>query len=1009
MKPVRKSCQLRPEVLKGELSDAIFAADFGKILEENAPDVYQDAEIFFRNTHPAAPLKKVATTIFDRLSDENEAGAIIRLSTGFGGGKTHTLIALWHLAKNIQQSTLGTELVPAPGRPKSVAVAGADGKLPGSVLYRDYGTIKTHSLWADIAYHLGGEVGYNKMSQVDNTEKVPDAGSIRQILPADKPVLILLDEIPVYMAKLSDKGRRSLLSFLDSLMSEIGARRQAALVITDTARQPSYRSESAELGRLVNGIVGRKASDFDPIGDESAQVIIRRLFEDLDQSAASVVSAEYFNAYKLISEEHACLLPPDASRSDYAEKIKYCYPFHPYLLEIAQNRLSALQDFQKSRGVLRLFARILRDIWENESDIELITAGDLNWTSDRIQSDLLQRLKRDNFKPAVDADIVKHAGKLDDDYSSDIHRRVASALLLESLPLNPNAAMDRADITLAVLRPSDVGTEPSNAMKRLDRIAWHIYEINGKFQFRYEPNANKIVEERAENMPIEDAKMSVRAYIQKYFSGHNFQLVAYPSSPNSVKNSTELKLVLCENEELAQSICDYQDNSNPQAVSLRAFRNAIFAIAPTPAEFEKAALTRRKLMAAEDVKNEQKKILTSREKGTPLLEQIEKMLPGLRKNSAIQSVRAFDRVIFQGRRPISIWEKYIVDDDVLSGIKDGQAQLMKLLKDEGLIYEISDTIDENLLMQLLKGATPSLEHEGAYPANAIHERALSSKRLRLLRDESPIRNSIIRDVNAGRLVVRLPNNDVYDQKGCVTGKADNRRRIDKKLSTLKLSADVLVAPSSAPCVADWIKITPTDNSDDFLTIAEAAKQKNTNEGTVISAISEERINYETRDGQKEVLVDEKFDKWEPVPSQPELFVIATTWEEAINYAQKRPLTKLTLKIDNIDFCNKLMVCAQPFNAESIKLSVIASGKLKDGGSINFKVDNVKFNSSLKPIDIAKRMLRGTADNPIFKAELVLDFESSGAMKTGSKFAQVREHGLNDVKLSAEFGEERYEN
>lgn len=999
MEAVRECCQLRPEVLKGELSDAIFAADFGKILEGNAPDVYQDAEIFFRNTHPAAPLKKVVSTIFDRLANEDEAGAIIRLSTGFGGGKTHTLIALWHLAKNIQQSKLGTELVPAASRPKSVAVVGADGKLPGSEVYRDYGGIKTHSLWADIAYHLGGEVGYNKIREVDDAEKVPDAGSIRQILP-DEPVLILLDEIPVYMAKLSDKGRRSLLSFLDSLMSEIGARRQALLVITDTARQLSYQEESVELGKLIYGVVGRKASDFDPIGDESAQVIIRRLFEDVDQSAASAVSAEYFNAYKRISDERSDLLPSVASRKDYAKIIANCYPFHPRLLDTAQNRLGALQDFQKSRGVLRLFARILRDVWENESDVELITAGDLDWTSDRIQSDLLQRLKRDNFKPAVDADVVGHAGKLDDDYSSDIHRRVASALLLESLPLNPNAAMDRAELTLAVLRPSNVGTEPSDAMKRLDKIAWHTYEINGKFQFRYEPNANKVVEEQAEKIPIEDAKMSVRASMQKYFSGHNFQLVAYPSSPNSVKDSTELKLVLCESEKLAQSICDYQDDSNPDAPSLRGFRNAIFAIAPTPAEFEKAALARRKLTAAEDVQKEQKRILTSKKKKTPLLEQIEKMLPGLRKNAAIQSVRAFDRVVFQGRRPISLEEKYMVNEKTLGGSKNGQAQLMKLLKDEGLIYEISDAIDENLLMQLLKGATPSLDHEGAYPANAIHERALSSKRLRLLHDESPIRNSIIRDVNAGKLVVRLPNNDVYDQKGCVTGKADNRHRTEKKLTTLKLSADVLVAPSSAPCVAEWIKITPPPEKVNLLTIADAAGIKYTDHDAVESAIAEGKINYKTDDdGQKMILNDEKFKLWKPGNGGRK----ATTWDEAINYAQSRPLTRLTLKIANVDFRDKLMACAQPFNAKSIKLSVLAGGKLKDGGTMNFKVDDVKFNTPLKPIDIAKRMLRGISDTAIFKAELALDFGSDGAMDTGSKFAQAREHGLNDVKLVAEFG------
>lgn len=147
MRPIRETCTPRPEVLKGDLEDAIFAADFGHIVEGIAATVYQDAETFFRNTHPAAPLKKVITTIFDRLAHPDDAGAVIRLSTGFGGGKTHTLIGLWHLAQQITNTTLGTELLPAAGRPKQVEVVGIDG---GKFL-------QTNSLWGDLALKLGGK------------------------------------------------------------------------------------------------------------------------------------------------------------------------------------------------------------------------------------------------------------------------------------------------------------------------------------------------------------------------------------------------------------------------------------------------------------------------------------------------------------------------------------------------------------------------------------------------------------------------------------------------------------------------------------------------------------------------------------------------------------------------------------------------------------------------------------------------------------------------------------
>ena len=123
---VLKACKPRKEVLKGDLDDAIFAADFGNLISGNAPKVYGIAKTFFQNTHPAQQLCKVVQTVFGRLADAKERGATVRLSTGFGGGKTHTLMALWHLAKNIGNSKLGTDLLPAAGRPRGVTVVAVD-------------------------------------------------------------------------------------------------------------------------------------------------------------------------------------------------------------------------------------------------------------------------------------------------------------------------------------------------------------------------------------------------------------------------------------------------------------------------------------------------------------------------------------------------------------------------------------------------------------------------------------------------------------------------------------------------------------------------------------------------------------------------------------------------------------------------------------------------------------------------------------------------------------------
>lgn len=969
MKPIYEACELRPEVLKGDLDDAIFGADFGHVIVGGAPGVYQTPEEFFKNTHPAVRLKKVVSTIFERLADPNEAGALVRLSTGYGGGKTHTLIALWHLANNAGNASLGTELLPAAGRPKKVAVAGVDGDKCGTNVCGRHDGIVARSLWGEIAYQLGGKEGLAKLEKekADDPEVVPDSSLIRSILPSDKPVIILLDEVVLYMAKLTERGRKALLSFINALISEVRARRQAVLVITDPADQMAYQKETAdladEMGKMeaaqgLDDVLGRKMTDFDPIGDESAQVIIRRLFVNVNRSAAEEASAEFYNAYQRVAAEYSDMLPTGIATTDYAKRILDCYPFHPRLLETAKDRLGAMQVFQKSRGTLRLFARILRDVWDTHADIPLISAGEINWESDRIQADLLRRLGKDNFMPSVDADVIRHAGQLDADYETDIHRRVASALLLESLPLNANAAMDKKDITLATLRPSDVGNEPGEAIDRIVSVCWHTYknDTGDKFQFRYDPNANKIIEEALENVLVEDAKAGVRTLVLDYFKGQTFQLAGFQDSPSAVPDSDRLKLVLADSEGTAQAICDYEDDSDPNAKRPRRFRNAILAVAPTPSALDDAIKAHRWVMAAENVSKDHRD-------NKELTKQIRDIMPTIRKRAQISAYRAFNRVVFQGRPSVSLDEKYLVSEDSVMERPSGQANLKQFLDDTKRIYQPNDALDVDLLLDaIVKGSTPSLDHHGAYPASAVHERALSSDKVRLMRDGTPIINSIIKAVGAGKLVARLPNGDVYDSKGSLTGAAGNRKRNeDKRLSTLKLESDVFVAPAKAECVPAWIK---TD---------------------------EEEEQPPDDGGGGGVFVPDR--------------ITAGNWDDAIGYAAKRPMYSLKLKATKPDTARTLTGIAQPFGAQSLKLSVSTVGNLKEGGEVRFMAEGVKYNSNVKPIDTASTLMRAMEDGSSFDAELAMDFGESGTKGAASKLEGAKDNASGEVEVAAEFGKE----
>lgn len=961
---VLNSCKPRKEVLKGDLDDAIFAADFGDLISGKAPKVYGDARTFFQNTHPAKQLCKVIQVVFERLADPKEAGATLRLSTGFGGGKTHTLMALWHLAKNINNPSMGIEILPAAGRPHSVTVVAVDLGKAGYPIFSQYGKVKIHSLWGDIAFQLGGEKALKMLGEADHPERQPIEPLITKWFPSG-PVLILLDEIVVYMAALSEQGQGNLLAFLNKLASVVSKRPQTVLVVTDPADQRAYAKQAQKIGDAkmaaaikLDDIFGRKMTDFDPIGDEAAKVIVRRLFEKVDPSGAQSASAAYHSLYERVLREYPGCLPPDASTSAYAKKIVECYPFHPRLMETAQGRLGALQEFNKSRGTLRLFARIIRTIWESGQDLELIKAGDVDWSSPRIQADLLHRLNRDNFKAAIGADIEKHARELDGGHGRGIHVRVASALLLESIPMQSNSGLDPAELTLTVLRPDEAGPEPSEALDRLVGVCWHTYPMPGGrgWQFRYEPNIIKQIEERMSDIPLEDARSRVLAEAQGYFQGPAFKLAAWPAGARQVPDSADLQLALCETEQLAKSVCEYSDDSNPQAPIPRRFRNAILAVTATPSALSAAIEKSQRLMAAESIEKEHR----SGEAGKLVRDQLQRIKPELLKQFRIQTCRAFDRVVFSGGLSYPIEEKYQVSDEQILQRAQGQSCLRRYLEEKGLIYAPGDTLDVGrFLKDVLPGATPLADQPGVYTARAIHERFLSAPNLRLVPDGAIVRQTLLKALAEGKIVIKLSDGRAYDRDGCVEGPPGRRRRIQGSLTTLALDDTVLIARSDNPLVSEWLKIEAPG---------------------------------EVGEGGKGVFLKP------PEPGK----VQALSWAKAIEYARERPLLKLDLIAPSPVSAHSLVSLAQPLGAETVMLSVSVDGELKDGGMASFRIENVKPAHSLKPLDIGQRIYAATGEGHSYEAILTLSFGEEGRTGLDSHLAKLAEEAPEEIKLNAYF-------
>jgi len=182
------TCKPRADVLAGDLKDAIFAADFGDVVSGHAgaPDVYRDPQLSFRNTHPARDLVCIVREVFGALANTKEPGLALRLSTGFGGGKTHTLLSLWHLAGNVAKTGLGTELLPAAGRPKqvhvaAVHVAAVDGAKAGHPIFAQHGGVVVKSLAGELAYQLGGAAAVTALGATDDVAAQPTEAAISHV------------------------------------------------------------------------------------------------------------------------------------------------------------------------------------------------------------------------------------------------------------------------------------------------------------------------------------------------------------------------------------------------------------------------------------------------------------------------------------------------------------------------------------------------------------------------------------------------------------------------------------------------------------------------------------------------------------------------------------------------------------------------------------------------------------------------------------------------------------
>jgi hypothetical protein len=498
------------DIRQGRLSEAVFAANLWAVVQKSAPEMYGDPELevaefylnpeaFFKKSYLTSGLAKVLKMVASALAGGSESSErIISLQTSFGGGKTHSLVALWHLAKHsevVKSSPACAEVRKHLGKsiPKEIkSVAVFTNRTCDPVQGRQTTSgVRTQTIWGELALQLGGVTLYKEIEENDQSRVAPK-GLFTKILQRAAPCLILIDELADYCVgasavKVVDSNLADqTVSFVQELTEAVSQVNGVALVATLPA---SYMEvASSEKGQeILNSLerrFGRMSSDLRPVADEEIyEVVRRRLFESLGEPAEQ---KKVIDAYLKMYAQHPNEVPMDASKGTYRDRMMQSYPFHPTLIDAFYLRWGSHNQFQRTRGVLRLLASVVGDLWQRRNaetqSQGLIQAAHIHWSIDALHS-ALTRLWGAGFETVIAADVngeKANAPLLDEERGEDYQREkiaqgLAASILLGSFGGHSDrAGFSTKDLKLAVSRPEYNWGYMDGALLELENRAFYM-------------------------------------------------------------------------------------------------------------------------------------------------------------------------------------------------------------------------------------------------------------------------------------------------------------------------------------------------------------------------------------------------------------------------------------------------------------------------------------------------------------------------------------------------------
>lgn len=547
LKPWREVILPHEDVSGGVYDVAEFAADLELVRQGEGSAEYTDPSLFFQRTYLTAGLRDLLTLGVKRVSGKG-GQPVINCQTNFGGGKTHSLIALYHLLSGRPLASLPDEIVelvhaagvtelPAVNR----AVVVGNRFMAGQAHPKADGTV-VNTIWGEIAWQLGGREGYALVAESDQNKTNP-GDAIRDVLAMASPCLVLIDEWVAYARELYARGDDlhggsfdSQFGFAQALTEAARGTEGALFVVSIPASEGISKPDdeaiasSLEVGgvagrealdRLTN-VISRQAEHWQPArGDESFEIVRRRLFQPLADEALRDRDATA-DAFGELYRSQRSDFPSECAEMGYVERIKTAYPIHPEVFDRLYEDWSTVDRFQRTRGVLRLMAAVINSLWESDDRSPLILPCNIPLSDDRVNGELSGKLP-DYWEPVISADIdgpdsraslidrgTPHLG------ANHATRRVARTIFIAATP-NVGSANRGVEIDRVRLGSVFAGEKPgfiADALGRLAAQAVYLYVDRDRYWFDRQQNVTRTARDEAARLLTGD-KHEVRAEIEK--------------------------------------------------------------------------------------------------------------------------------------------------------------------------------------------------------------------------------------------------------------------------------------------------------------------------------------------------------------------------------------------------------------------------------------------------------------------------------------------------------------